>query len=157
LAIHFSADGTALATLSGRDGRVNFNLQKLAGMTDTPSVNGAWYDPAYTGSGFNMLMTGSGLSLFYYGWDSSGRRLWLVSDIGPAQITPGTPITLTMSETNGGIFQAPANPSTLSPWGTLQLDFSSCTQAAATLSGNDGKVALDLQMLAGVMNMPPGC
>jgi hypothetical protein len=158
LTLNFSADGaTATATLASPDGNANLNLQKIVGMTSTASVTGDWYDPAYNGSGFNMLMTTQGLSLYYYGWDSGGRRLWLVSDIVPAQNAAGAAITLPMHETNGGYFLAPANPSTLTQWGTVQLNFSSCTAATATLSGNDGAVDLNLQMLAGVLNLPPGC
>jgi hypothetical protein len=78
-------------------------------------VTGAWYDPAHTGSGFNMLMTAeSGLSVFYYGWDSNGNRLWLVSEVSPSptQIVPGTSFTLSMMQTNSGGFLTPADPST---------------------------------------------
>jgi hypothetical protein len=156
--INFSADGaTAAATLASQDGSVDLRLRKLTGMTAPPSVTGAWYDPAYSGSGFNALMTLQGLTLFYYGWDKNYHPLWLMSETGPTQITPGTPITMKMYETNGGSFLTPANSSTLTQWGTLQLDFSSCTKAAATLSGNDGTVNLDLMLLAGVLNLPPGC
>jgi hypothetical protein len=122
------------------------------------AVTGAWYDPAYTGSGFNMVMTAQGLALFYYVWDSDGNRLWLISDIGPARITLGIPITLSMNQTNGGIFRAPAGPGTLTPWGALQLEFSSCTHATGSLTGADGsRVTFDnLLMLAGVLDAP-GC
>jgi hypothetical protein len=160
LALNFSADGaTATAALAGNDGNVSFALQKLAGMASTPSVTGAWYDPASTGSGFNMLVAPQGLILFYYGWDSDGNRLWLMSDVTPTLITPGTPITLNMKETNGGHFLTPADSSTLTPWGTLQLDFSSCSAATATLAGADGSTVTlgNLRILAGVLNLPPGC
>jgi hypothetical protein len=158
LSLNFSADGTtATATLFGTDGKVTLNLQKLIGMTNVASVTGEWYDPAHSGSGFNVVMAGTGLILFYYGWDNSGNRLWLISDSGPTPIVMGTSFTLNMSETNGGSFLSPAKPSTLSQWGTLQLDFSSCTRASAALTGQDGTVTLDLQMLAGVLNMLPGC
>jgi hypothetical protein len=161
LTLNFSVDGaTAIATLSGPDGRVNLNVQKIVGTTSTASVTGDWYDPAYNGSGVNLLMTGAGLTLYDYGWDSVGfgNPLWLVSDIGPTQIAPGTLITLNMHETNGGFFLTPALPSTSTVWGTLQLNFSSCTQATAILSGNDGSVNLsNLLMITGVLNLPPGC
>jgi hypothetical protein len=162
LTLNFSADGaTAVATLasvySGYD-HVDLNLQKIVGTTSTASVTGEWYDPAYNGSGFNLIMADAGLTLYYYGWgDNAGNRLWLISDIGPKQITPGSTITLNMHETNGGNFLAPALPSTSTVWGTVQLNFSSCTQATATLSGKDGTVNLNLQMLAGVLNLLPNC
>ncbi|MDR2013741.1 MAG: hypothetical protein LBQ20_12090 [Rhodanobacter sp.] len=162
LTLNFAADGiTASATLDGNDGKVGLSLQKLAGMANTSSVTGDWYDPAYNGSGFNMLVAPQGLILFYYGWDSDGNRLWLISDVTPTQIVPGTPITLNMSQTSGGHFLAPAKPaSTLSSWGTLKLDFSSCTKAIGSLTSTDGSSTVtfgDLQMIGGVMDMPPGC
>jgi hypothetical protein len=157
--LNFSVDGaTAFATLAGSDGAVNLNLHDLIGMTSTASVTGAWYDHATTGSGFNTLMTDKGLLVYYYGWDKDGHRLWLTADFGPKQIAAGTSVALNMIETNGGSFLTPAIPSTQSPWGTLQLNFSSCTQATATLSGKDGTVdSGNLVMLAGVLDMPPGC
>jgi hypothetical protein len=161
LAMKFSADGaTGTATLTGNDGKVSLALQKIVGMTSTPAATGDWYDPAYNGSGFNMIVTGAGLSLYYYGWDASGNRLWLVSDLGPTKITPGSTITLNMNRTSGGHFLTPANPaSTASVWGTLKLNFSSCSAATATLTGNNGSTVVlnHLQMIVGVMNAPPGC
>ncbi|MDR2012408.1 MAG: hypothetical protein LBQ20_05085, partial [Rhodanobacter sp.] len=161
LTLSFSTGGTtATATLTGKDGTVSLGLQKLAGMVSTSSFTGAWYDPAYNGSGFNILIAPQGLVLFYYGWDNDGNRLWLISDIDPAAITPGTPITLNMNQTSGGHFLTPANPSsTLSQWGTLKLDFSSCTKGTGSLTSTDGSSAVtfdNLQMIAGVMNAP-GC
>jgi hypothetical protein len=158
LTVNFSGTGKATATLVGNDGgSVALTLQMLAATTNPPLATGAWYDPAYSGSGFNILMTQAGLSFYYYGWDKSGQRLWLASDIGPAKIVPGTEITLTMRETNGGHFLSPAPSSTGTAWGTLKVNFSSCAKATATLSGTDGKVDLNLQILAGVSGLPPGC
>jgi hypothetical protein len=157
LQLNFSSDTQGSATLTGADGTLTFNMTKLIGMTSTSSVTGAWYDPIYTGSGFNMTMTDQGLLLYYYGWDKDGNRLWLSADFGPKQIVAGTPIKFDMVETHVGTFTAPAKPDTKTPWGTVQLNFSSCTKATATLDGNDGKVTLDMVMLAGVLDMPPGC
>ncbi|MDR2013735.1 MAG: hypothetical protein LBQ20_12060 [Rhodanobacter sp.] len=150
----------ATANLIGKDGEVNLNMQKVAGMASAPVVTGDWYDPAYDGSGFNMLMAQQGLALFYYGWDNDGNRLWLISDVTPASIMPGSSVTLNMSVTNDGRFLTPAKPSTLSSWGTLQLDFSSCTRATGTLTSTDGNSIVTfnhLQMIVGVMDGPPGC
>jgi hypothetical protein len=143
-----------------KDGAVDMELVKLAGIPTNAggTVTGDWYDPGYNGSGFNILTATQGLTLFYYGWDSEGNRLWLVSDIGPRQIALGTSITLNMSQTNGGYYITPANPSTLSSWGTLQINFSTCTQGTATLTGQDGSTVTlgNLQMIAGVRGAP-GC
>jgi hypothetical protein len=164
LQLNFSSDGkSGTATLTGDDGTLNFKMAKLIGMTSAASVTGAWYDQKYNGSGFNLLMTDSGLLLYYYGWDKDGNRLWLSADFGPKQIVAGTPIKFDMVETNGGTFTAPAGPETQTLWGTLELNFSNdssgkCNKATATLTGKDGgPVTLDMSMLAGVLDMPPGC
>src|SRR5258708_32140538 len=96
------------------------------------------------------------LCVYYSVWAYTHTRLWLAGDIGPTQITRGTAFTLNMSQTSGGSFLVPAPSSTNTKWGTLTLNFSSCTAATATLSGNDGSVNLNLQQLAGVVNLS-GC
>ncbi|MDR2011930.1 MAG: Ig-like domain-containing protein [Rhodanobacter sp.] len=166
LTIIFGANGTSTtANLVGKDGSVSFSLQKLASEVDAPSVTGDWYDPAYTGSGFNMLATSKGLIFFYYGWDNEGKRLWLISDVTAAQITAGSSVTMNMNVANNTMndasFLKPADPITsLSHWGTLKLDFSSCTQATGALTSADGSNTVtydNLMMIVGVMDMPPGC
>ena len=154
-----SYQGSFTATLSSGGSGSSGGGGTTTPLTTTPQgVTGMWYDPAYEGSGFNVLMSGSGLIFYYYGWDNNHNRLWLFSDIGPAQITSGTAITLAMHETNGGSFPTPAPSSTGTPWGTLKINFSSCNAATATLSGADGDTTLDLQKLAGIGgNLIPGC
>jgi uncharacterized repeat protein (TIGR02543 family) len=166
LSITFGADGsTASASLSGKDGTAGLSLTKLAGIVDAPLVTGDWYDPAYNGSGFNILASPNGLILFYYGWDNDGHRLWLISDITAAQIAARSSVTMNRNVTTNAMkdasFLKPADPITsLSHWGTLQLDFSSCIQATGTLASEDGSSTVtydNLQMLIGVLGMPPGC
>ena len=134
----------------------NLNLSKLAGVASPQSVTGFWYDPLYTGSGFSVLTAPVGTILYYYGWDKSGRRLWLQSDLitTPVKLGTGASYALNMNQTNNGSFLSPANPSTLSNWGVLNIKFSSCTQGTATLSGIDGTVNLNLSNLVSVLNIP---
>jgi hypothetical protein len=149
-----SSGGTFKVTLSSGD------PAGTAALTKTPqSVTGSWYDPAYSGSGFTIFMAEQGLVALYFGWDSSGNRLWLESDIGPAQITPGAVYNLNMNQTSGGNFLTPASPGTLAVWGTLQINFLTCHSAAAGLTSQDGKnvVVLNLQKLVGVGALVPGC
>lgn len=120
-------------------------------------ANGLWYDLAYTGSGFNFVMSSVGLIVTYYGWDAAHNRLWLTSDLGPVTITPGLPFALNMNQTADGSFATPAPPSTNSVWGTVTLNFASCTVAKATLSGKDGTVDLNLRQLARPNGLPPDC
>ena len=120
----------------------------------TGSFVGLWYDPSFTGTGFNILPSNVGLIVTYYGVDANGKMLWLISDIGPKTIKIGSAITLNMSYSSSGTFQAPLrNPV---HWGQLTLNFTSCSKAAATLTGNDGTVSESLTMLAGAIGMP-GC
>jgi hypothetical protein len=163
LTIDFAKDGgfTATGRLSGLDGTVDLALQKLTDAVSPASITGAWYDPAYDGAGFNMTMTPLSMPVYYYGWDKDGNRLWLVSGSPggpqpPFRTGSTVPIHLSMWQTNGGRFATPAKPSTLTQWGALEIRFTGCTQATATLSGNDGSIVVmnNLQMLAGVLGMP---
>jgi hypothetical protein len=128
--------------------------QDPAGSYVYASYSGLWYDPSFSGSGFNFMTAGQSLLVTYYGWDKTGQRMWLTSEIGPATITNGTPITLKMSYTTGGTFGNPQNNH--ADWGTLTLNFTNCRSADATLSGLDGTQSLKLSQLAGVI-ASPGC
>ena len=157
--LNFSAaDGSAATATIGKYDYpfANLHLSKLAGVASPQSVTGFWYDPLYTGSGFSVLTAPVGTILYYYGWDKSGRRLWLQSDLitTPLKLGTGTSYALNMNQTNNGSFLSPANPSTLSNWGVLNIKFSSCAQGAATLSGIDGTVNLNLSNLVSVLNIP---
>lgn len=125
-----------------------------AGSLNTASYAGLWYQPQYTGTGFNVLPSSAGLLVTYFGVDANGKLLWLVSDTGPKTITIGTQITLNMSYSSSGTFQAPVR--TPVPWGTLSLTFTSCSKATATLNGKDGNLTESLVMLTGAAGMP-GC
>lgn len=125
-----------------------------AGSLNTASYAGLWYQPQYTGTGFNVLPSSAGLLVTYFGVDASGKLLWLVSDTGPKTITIGTAITLNMSYSSSGTFQAPVR--TPVTWGTLSLTFTSCSKATATLNGKDGNLTESLVMLTGAAGMP-GC
>lgn len=117
------------------------------------AVTGTWYDPAASGTGFTFQMS-NGLLVTYYGWDASGNRLWLTSDIGPSSLIPNTPILLNMSYTSSGTFNSPRHD--VVAWGTLVLNFQNCHAATAKLSGKDGTVNLKLSVLAPAVG-PPGC
>ena len=125
-----------------------------AGSITTGSFAGLWYDPGFTGTGFNILPSSAGFIVTYYGVNASGKMLWLISDIGSKTITLNTPITLNMSYSSSGTFQAPQRVPV--SWGTLTLTFTSCTKATATLTGTDGTISENLSMLTGVIGVP-GC
>jgi hypothetical protein len=158
LTLDFADSATAAATMSGADGKVNLSLQKLVGISTEASVMGLWYDPAYNGSGFNVITTAAGPIFYYYGWDKDGHRLWLMAGPlgGGPSMSPGLHLWQPMYMTEGGRFLTPAKPSTMTLWGTLQLNLTSCTTATATLSRGDTTVVMNnLQLLTGVLDMPP--
>ena len=130
------------------------NSTAPASSLQTAVYTGFWYDPNYSGSGFDVLASSAGLVVAYYGWDAHGNRLWLTSSLGPTVITPGTPINLDMSYTTGGVFTNPQHNA--AAWGTLSLNFSSCSAGTAVLSGTDGTLNLNLALLVGTIGLP-GC
>jgi len=143
---------------SGDAGEFSIGFQPSidpAAPVNPKALTGMWYDPTYTGSGFNITGTTAGLIVTYYGWDKDGKRLWLTSAIGPSLIMLGQSITLDLAQTVDGTYSAPAPPSTNTLWGTLELTFTTCTTATATLAGSDGDLTESLTLLAGLRGI--GC
>jgi hypothetical protein len=146
------------ANAAGTSAAVTFSITigttPPAQVSLTPqTITSLWYDPAYEGSGFNMVVTSAGLVVYYYGWDKSGERLWLMSAIGPTAITSGVPVTLDMNRTNGGTWANPAKPATFASWGSVTFTFAADgTTANAVLAGADGVVNLDLTKLVPMAN-----
>lgn len=117
-------------------------------IADPRGLIGAWYEPASSGQGFELQwLEGDVLLVFFYGHRDNGANLFLTGTRG-GRIDYGQTITIAMTETSGGRFNA-FNPASIlrQPWGTLQLNFNSCTAATATLSGTDGSKTLQLQRL----------
>ncbi|QIL80514.1 hypothetical protein G7047_11820 [Diaphorobacter sp. HDW4A] len=113
------------------------------------AITGLWYDPAYNGTGFNFLMTDANFIATYYGRNSSGGLLWLISTEAPsAPLQTGTEYALTLGATTAGTFSTPAYQ--MANWGHLNITFTSCTTAKATLNGLDGVQYLNLQRLGNV-------
>ena len=115
------------------------------------AFTGLWYDPALDGEGFNIITAEGGTIVYFYGSDSRGNRLWLISDPIPSEIKAGKPIETLMFESTGGIFTSPVQSSRgLSAWGTLNLLFSSCEDGQSSLNGVDGAKLSRITKLAGV-------
>ena len=117
-------------------------------------MSGQWYDPVYSGSGFGFQMLESGLLVTYFGWDATGNRLWLVSEIGPKVLEWNTPVVVNMYSTVGGVFNNPQH--NVVQWGSLTLNFSTCEAATGSLVGKDGVQNLSLRLLAGIAGQS-GC
>jgi hypothetical protein len=88
---------------------------------------------------------------FFYGYDSGGNRLWLISETLPGAPQIGETANLTVYSASGGTFDTPKpSAQALAKWGDLEVTFSTCTDAIATLSGVDGEKTSNLIKLAGI-------
>ena len=116
------------------------------GQLSPAAISGLWYDPASNGTGFNFIAAENGFFATYYGRSASGQPLWLISTEVPAgALKTGTQYTTVLGATTAGTFSQPAFQ--VETWGKLDITFSSCTRATATLSGKDGTQRLNLQRL----------
>ncbi len=160
--ISFTSDATGVITLSGKDGTITHNIQRLtavqgldcsgvAPMENRFSLTGAWYDKAYAGSGFNIIDTTSDFAMYVYGYKGSanGKTLWLLSDVGDKNIIKGKTYTLPVySGYSGNFTQKPtAGNSGIKKWGKATFTFNSCNQGVITLAGNDGTITHNVQRL----------
>jgi hypothetical protein len=159
----FDACGTGRFALHGNDGVKTTYQIKLAGITDgncttetlsAPSgLAGLWYDPLLDGEGYNLIITNTSTVFFFYGYDTNGQRLWLISETMADAPLVGQNVQLTMFSASGGTFDEPAPSSeSLSDWGTLDITFNSCGDAIANLNGTDGEKTSSLTKLAGIEN-----
>jgi hypothetical protein len=157
----FDACGSGRLALHGEDGVKATYQVKLAGITDAdcgarplsaPSgIAGLWYDASLDGEGYNVIVTNNSTVFFFYGYTSDGQRLWLISETltGAPQI--GETVNLTVYSASGGTFDAPKPSSeALTEWGGLEVTFSACDAATATLMGADGDKTSSLVKLAGI-------
>ena len=115
------------------------------------AFTGLWYDPLLDGEGFNIVTTEGGTIVYFYGSDSRGNRVWLISGLIPGEIGTGAAIEVQMFESSGGVFPSPVQSSRgLSAWGTLIVVFSNCNNGQITLNGVDGIKVSQVTKLAGV-------
>ncbi len=135
----------------------------MAGITDgncttetlsAPSgLAGLWYDASLDGEGYNLIITETSTVFFFYGYDTSGQRLWLISDTLAGAPVIGESVKLKMFSASGGTFDQPAPSSeSLSDWGDLDVTFNNCGEAIANLTGADGEKTSNLTKLAGIEN-----
>ena len=115
------------------------------------AYNGAWYDQSLEGEGYNILTTDSGTVVYFYGSDSDGERLWLISNVVADVIVPGNDVTFVMYESTGGTFARPVSSTRgLSVWGELTYNFTDCNHGTAVLSGIDGEKYTNIVKIIGV-------
>ena len=119
--------------------------------TANNAYNGAWFDQTRDGEGYNILPTSAGTVIYFYGSDSDGKRLWLISNVVADVITAGGDITFTMYESTGGSYAEPVSSARgLSVWGELIFNFTDCNNGNAILRGLDGEKNSTIVKIIGV-------
>jgi hypothetical protein len=107
----------------------------LAGLRNR---SGAWFDPAHNGEGWNVEELPDGRSqVYWFTYDQNGEQAWTtgVSPTSGASMTIGQNLRPVGTRFGSGFN---ASQVTLQPWGTLQLQLSSCTgPGTATWQSSD--------------------
>lgn len=137
---------------------LNVTYTEGGGGGDTPVVaSGLWFDPGADGDGFNIIespapagkgTTANQITIFFFGYDASGARLWLVSETlpGPFLLNQTKTFAFLAGGTSGN-FQVPAPSSELIAWGTLAVTLDSCTSGSFVLDGADGAKTMNAVQL----------
>ncbi|MFK7957582.1 MAG: GDSL-type esterase/lipase family protein [Lysobacterales bacterium] len=139
------AGNTPLAPLSKTE------MASLASADTFITLAGLWFDPAFDGEGYDIVQSAGGITVFYYGYDSNGNRLWLISELLADRPALNQPISLTMSVGNGGTFQQPIPGSQLEQWGTLSMTVTECGAGEFVIDGLDGTKTHAVVKLADVV------
>ncbi|MPV86932.1 hypothetical protein [Ostreibacterium oceani] len=129
-------------------------VQNAQSITD-PS--GTWYEPSLSGTGFFIMQYGNGTQIWYNGYDAEGQPLWLSSSVINETWVTDEPKTFVMYEgapdATTNFTTPPANAPGIAEWGSLQLQFDTCTTGSATLTGADGTQTYQLEKLANPINV----
>ncbi|MEM9533895.1 MAG: DNRLRE domain-containing protein [Pseudomonadota bacterium] len=126
------------------------------------TVSGLWFDADLPGDGFNViespattakgaLATSNNITIFYFGYDADGDRLWLVSETIPGPFIQNQPITFNMLQGGtSGNFQTPPPGTELAAWGTLVVTLADCVSGSFVLDGLDGSKTFAASQLTAV-------
>jgi hypothetical protein len=128
---------------------VGLDIPAASTIRDPRGLSGLWYEPATSGQGFTFhWLDGDQLAVAYYGHHDDGSNFFLVG-VHPGRFGYDEPLEIALSATAGGRFND-FDPGTIrsTPWGSLRLQFASCAQATARISGLDGVQELALIRLA---------
>jgi hypothetical protein len=105
-------------------------------------ASGQWYNPSRDGEGIFVEIVdsdgGQKISVAWFTYDDSGNQMWLV---GLADLQSGqTSVTIPALVTNGPVFGPDYNPTAVvrTPWGTLTLNFSSCSAGILSYASSVG-------------------
>ncbi|MEM9301711.1 MAG: hypothetical protein AAGE01_06350 [Pseudomonadota bacterium] len=99
-------------------------------------LTGIWFDPAAPGDGFTVTQGGSGTVVYFFGYDASGQRLWLVTDVIQSEIFAQTTLSVPAYLGETGIFAMPGDA--VAPWGSLTIRPRNCDSVRFELEGLDG-------------------
>ncbi|MEM9184051.1 MAG: GDSL-type esterase/lipase family protein [Pseudomonadota bacterium] len=113
-------------------------IASLASVNSFVTLAGLWFDPTFDGEGYDVVQTAGGITIFFYGYDNSGNRLWLISELLTERPALNIPVTLTMSVGDGGTFELPIPGAELDEWGTLVMTVTECGAGQFVLDGRDG-------------------
>ena len=123
--------------------------------------SGTWYNPERDGHGLIIDVhknqngeSRAAVSWYHYAADGSGDQLWLIGD-GPVI---GDTAIVDMVQTEGGIFgEAFDSQSVLrTPWGQLEIQFNSCTEAELSYSSVLGGFGSGTESLVRLTSGPAG-
>jgi hypothetical protein len=113
---------------------------------------GLWYDPSKDGEGFNLIVAPIGRILYFYGFKSSGLRLWLVSDLITDTLGVGQTVAIKMFESTEGTFNTPVpSGEALVEWGAGEITVVDCNTVTIVLTGTDGSKTSNTVRLAGIV------
>jgi hypothetical protein len=108
-------------------------------IVDAADLSGLWYNPELDGEGFNVLIADAGLVVYFYGYDSSGERLWLVTETLVADFGFGEEVDLRAFKARRGDFDSPVpSDRSLVEYGLISVSFGSLDSARFTVTGFDG-------------------
>lgn len=164
LIIDFTACDSAEARLNGVDGLKVSQLVKLAGVAGTgcgaggetadSPWSGLWFALADDGEGYNLIVAGNGSILYYYGFKSNGRRLWLISDLIVDELQVGVGVPAVMYEATQGNFDNPVpSAEALVQWGTATITLVDCSHITIVMTGSDGSKTSTTIRLAQVIGL----
>lgn len=133
--------------------RIQLDVPVSQQVKNPETLSGPWYDPILTGEGFNLIYAPNGLLVYYYGHDTEGNNLWLISDVYSGEINFNAPVILSFYELSGGTFNSPVRPDEAELWGSLELVFNSCSRGEFTMNGIDGIKVSMVQKLANILGI----
>jgi len=131
--------------------RIQLDIADSSPIENPAGLSGLWFDPALDGEGYNIIYTSSGLLVYFYGYNDSGERIWLISEIYTEELNFGQSIDLSILEISGGTFALPALPAeNATVWGNLNITFNDCISGEFILDGIDGIKVSQTQKLADI-------